>query len=112
MKNFLLLGFLLLSLVLFSQDTLTTTEVPIYTSSPLKEAVTTPLLDGTYQIILANIDVNPNITEAIIQQIKNERTKNIITYIVINDDAKIKILPHSTIQAKGFVPLKKFSYEN
>ena len=113
MKKFLLLGFSLLSLGLFSQDTLTTPEVPIYTSSPLKEAVTTQLLDGTYQIILANADIiNPEITNAMLQQIVIERSKNIITYIFINDAAKIKVLPYSTIEAKGFVPLKKFSYEN
>lgn len=79
-------------------------------SSTLKNADQLPLV-GTYQIIVDNEDIVTNITEAILLQVKAKRESNTISYIIINDYVKIKILSYKVINSQGFIPLKEFSYE-
>ena len=108
MKVALLIGLLTISFTLFSQDIVT--GEPSLNNSVLEE-YRGGALEGTYQIIVENEDIVTNVTEAIISQINTKRHSEIITYIIISDYVKIKILPLKTINSKGFIPLKKFSYE-
>ena len=79
--------------------------------SKLKEANQNPT-EGTYQIVLANEDVIPNVAEAVLIQVNSKRHADNVTYIIVNDYVKIKVLPFAIIRSKNFKPLKKYNYEN
>ncbi len=66
---------------------------------------------GTYQIISSNEDLLINISPELLTKIENNRDYENITYYIINEYAKVKILPYKTIQSETFVPLKTFNYE-
>jgi hypothetical protein len=66
---------------------------------------------GTYQIISSNEDLMINISPELLAEIESNRDSENVTYYIINEYAKVKILPFKTIQSENFVPLKTFNYE-
>jgi len=108
-KYSIVLILLVFSSIAFSQDVIEENTLS-QTPSFLKGTTELPQ-EGTYQIIVDNKDIITNITKKTLLTINKKRQAENITYIVINEYVKIKILPYSVIRAKGFVPLKKYSYE-
>ena len=84
------------------------------TNEPLKEAKYTlsKPAEGTYQIIAKSEYVLVNISEEIWYKINNERDEINEKFIDVDKNVRIRILPYNTINANGFVPLKKVMYEN
>ena len=110
MKKYYTLLFLLsFSCIVFSQDVIG--NEPQENKSFLKEASTLPV-EGYYQVVLAHKDIIVDIPEATLRQIDSKRHQEDVTYLVVNEYVKIRILPFKTIRNKNFVPLKKYSYEN
>jgi hypothetical protein len=88
-------------------------ELPNSGVTTIKQINQLPLaLEGTYQVILSDKDLSTDISPEILSEIERNRDAEEITYLIINEQVKIKILPFSLIRSHEFVPLKTYSYEN
>ncbi len=110
MKKYLItFSFLVFASLAFSQEVV---EQPRpSTVGSLEQAEQLPT-EGTYQIIVQGKDVIPAIPQEIMYQINHKRAYEEVTYLIVNDYVKIKILPFKVIRAKDFTPLKTYYHEN
>lgn len=101
--------FLMGSIFGFSQEVVK--EQTPYSVGTLKQADELPT-EGTYQIILRNKDIVATIADETLFQVNYKREVENETYLIIDENIKIRILPFNVIRANDFMPLTKYSYEN
>lgn len=66
---------------------------------------------GSFQIQIVNSRRNPQINVLLILEIEKNRKEDDISYLQLEDDIRVMILPKSTIQ-KEYTHLKTFEYIN
>ncbi len=108
-KQLLVAAFLISTIFGFSQEVVQ--EQTSFNVGTLQQAEELPT-EGTYQIILKNKDIVATISDETLFQVNYKREIENETYLIIDENIKIRILPYNVIRANGFMPLTKYSYEN
>lgn len=68
-------------------------------------------LTGTYQIVLKTGTDKYELSNDELFQIEKKRELDIVSYIQLNANVKIKIYPTTLVTSKGFVPFETYVYE-
>ena len=104
-KIYLLLFLCCLTQYTFSQSDLSKEQVAIF-SQLSKE------LEGTYQIQMIDTRHLPTIPLDIFPKIKENRKEDVVSYIFIAPDTRVKILPQSVIDDENFRAVEKIVFIN
>ena len=67
-------------------------------------------LEGTYQLQIINSRELPTISLGMLDKIQAKRQQTDTVYLSIKQNFKIMILPHSIIEKKDFVAIKRVAY--
>lgn len=66
---------------------------------------------GTYQIVITSSKQTPAFTDELLVTIEQNRKEDEIVYLDLQPGVRITILPRTTINAPGFVPLEEIVYQ-
>ncbi len=66
---------------------------------------------GTYQIVITATKQVPVFTDELLITIEQNRKEDEIVYLDLQPGVRITILPRTTINAPGFVPLEEIVYQ-
>jgi hypothetical protein len=83
----------------------------IIEAAPLQLVEQLPI-DGTYQILIKTGTEKVQVSDDILKKIDSNRQYDKEFFLKLNENARIKILPFTVIQATDFKPLEKYAYEN